>query len=389
MRLLVVHNHYLLPGGEDQVYRNEIKLLRDHGNDVIDYSIENKQIASMSSISLALQTIWSKNSYYQIKKIIQSFRPELVHFHNPFPLISPSAYYACHSLNIPVVQTLHNYRLLCPSALFLRDSKPCEDCLNKFFYWPGVWHSCYRNSHIVTGMVATMLQLHRFLSTWKHRIDCYIALTEFARQKFIAGGLPANKITTKPNFLVSDPGAKQDEGSYALFLGRLSNEKGIDCLINAWSNGYDLPLKIAGDGPLREQLSESINKRDFRHISLEGFLSSSLAIELIKKSRFMIFPSLWYEGFPLVIVEAFACGVPVIASRLGAVTEIMKDGKTGLLFNPGDAQDLATKIIWALNHPEELMKMGQTARSEYLEKYTAERNYQQLMEIYQKTEENH
>jgi glycosyltransferase involved in cell wall biosynthesis len=389
LRLLLVHNFYLLPGGEDQVYRSEIDLLREHGIDVHEYSVKNTQIAAMGKLALGINTVWSRHSFRQMEKMLKSFQPDLVHFHNIFPLLSPSVYYACQSANIPVVQTLHNFRLLCPSALLLRNSKPCQDCLGKFSYWPGIRHSCYRNSYAATAGVATMLAFHRLLSTWNRRIDRYIALTKFARQKFIEAGLPAEKLIVKPNFIHPDPGAKQGNGLFALYVGRLSPEKGAETLIRAWGLIKNVPLQLVGDGPQRYKIQKLAQDQGLSNIIINGQMQRDQVISLIKAARFLVFPSLWYEGFPLVIAEAFACGVPVIASRLGAMGEMIEDGRTGLLFKPGDVEDLADKVKWAWDNPHKVYEMGLAARKVYEKEYSAERNYQILMDVYSQAISNH
>jgi glycosyltransferase involved in cell wall biosynthesis len=389
MRLLVVHNHYLSPGGEDQVYRTEIDLLRNHGVEVSEYSVHNNQIASMNKIALGINTIWSQRAFQKMRTILAGFQPHLVHFHNIFPLLSPSVYYACHSASIPTVQTLHNYRLICASATLFRNGRSCQDCLNKPIPWPGIFHSCYQNSYLASFDVVAMLVFHRILSTWTHRIDCYIALTEFARQLFLSCGFPADKIAIKPNFVTPDPGSRQGDGLHALFIGRLSSEKGLATLLNSWRSVQQIPLHIAGEGPERVRMRQYIHENQLDKITIKGQVERNEVIELIKDARFIVFPSQFFEGFPLVLAESFACGVPVIASRLGAMAEIVTEGKTGLLFTPGDAEDLAAKVEWAWNHPAEMAEMGKAARREYEEKYTAERNYEMLMEIYRKAIENH
>jgi len=389
MRILAVHNYYLLPGGEDQVYQAEIGLLRSRGNEVYEYAVSNDRIATMNRVSLGIHTIWSLQSFRHIKSLLQRIKPDLVHFHNIFPLLSPSVYYSCHSEAVPVVQTLHNYRNICASALLLRDGKPCQDCLYKAVPWPGIFHACYRNSYLASASVSAMLINHKILNTWKRRIDCYIALTNFARQLFLSCGFPDEKIAIKPNFVSIDPGVKRSAGSFGLFIGRLSPEKGVHTLARAWNNLSIIPLQIVGDGPEHGKLVNYIGLHGMKNIVLTGHLGREKVVGILKNSRFLILPSLYYEGFPLVLAESFSCGTPVIASRLGAMAEIVEDGKTGLLFTPGDAEDLAEKVEWAWNHPAEMAEMGKAARREYEEKYTAERNYQMLMEIYQKAIENH
>src|SRR5882724_6530140 len=247
-----------MTGGEDAVVAREHKLLVDMGHRVIPYFRANGDLKGRGisgAVNAGVDSVWSSRSYREVAWLLKSETPDVAHFHNSFPLISPAAYYACAEAGVPVVQTLHNYRLLCPAATFLRDGKVCEACLSRSVPWPGVLHGCYRGSRPATAAVAAMLAVHRAIGTWQERVDVYIALTEFARRKFIEGGLPAERIVVKPNFVASDLGPKQGRGDYALFVGRLSEEKGLGVLLNAWGRLRELiPLRIAGDGPLREEI---------------------------------------------------------------------------------------------------------------------------------------
>ena len=383
MRILLIHNFYKQAGGEDGVFTSECALLQAHGHSVIEYTDKNEHINR--NFSVASNTIWSRESYKKLQELIKKTRPHIAHFHNTFLQISPSAYYACYEKEIPVVQTLHNYRLLCPNALFFRDNHVCEDCLGQTPPWAGVLHRCYRDSHSQTLVSAIMITLHRWLKTWEEKVDIYIALTEFSRQKFIQGGIPEEKIVVKPNFVYPDPGVRtSDKSKYVVFVGRLSTEKGLHTLLNAWRNLNPIPLKIVGDGPLLSETQEFIKIEHLENIELLGHCSHSDVLELIKQARLLILPSVLYENFPLTIAEAFACGIPVIASRLGAMEEIIEDGQTGLHFTPGNAESLVSKVDWAWTHPNQMREMGRNARHEYEEKYTAERNYEKLIDIYTK-----
>jgi glycosyltransferase involved in cell wall biosynthesis len=384
MRVLVAHNAYKYVGGEDTVFRNETALLRAAGHQVHEYWDDNHRIEEMNFIRLGAGTIWSNSSRKKLRATIEEFRPEIVHFHNTFPLISPSAYYACHEAGIPVVQTLHNYRFLCPGALLYRDGRVCEDCLPKRLKWPGVLHGCYRNSRSATTTVTAMLAVHHLLGTWRERVNQYIALSEFSRRKFIEGGLPSERIAVKPNFVSVDPGIREGLGDYALFVGRLAAEKGPRLLLHAWKLGkFSFPLRLIGDGPLRGDLEREREELGLCSIVFNGWVAQSAVTEIMKCARFLVVASQTYENFPLAIAEAYACGVAVIAPQHGAMAEIVQDGVTGLRFQPGSAQDLAAKLEWAFSHPAALEEMGRAARAEYEAKYTGERNYQILMRIYQ------
>ncbi len=389
MKILLIHNFYQQAGGEDVVFRAEKELLLQKGNEVIEYTDHNERIKNSHPLTVLRDTLWSPGSYWKIKELLAHFQPEVVHCHNIFPLISPSVYDACAAQGIPVVQTLHNYRLFCLNALLFRQGKVCEDCVGKAFAYPGVVHGCYRESRARSAVVALMLSAHRLVKTWQKKVSRYIALTEFARQKFIAGGLPAEKIAVKPNFLADNIEYLPHTGNPkkgALFVGRLSEEKGLRTLLQAFRQLPDVPLAIAGDGPLRQMVeAEALRGANIRYT---GRLNKEEIMALMRQSAFLIFPSQWYEGFPMTIVEAFANGLPVIASRLGSMAEIISDGKTGLWFAPGDASDLLQKVKWAYEHLAEMRRMGVNARKEYEQKYTAEKNYQMLMGIYEKAIES-
>lgn len=388
MNILAIHNFYTQGSGEDAVFSAEKALLQERGHGIVEFVRHNAEIYAMSYLGASVSTLWSRDSMQALRRLIQTARPDVAHFHNTFLLISPASYYACNEYGIPVIQTLHNYRLLCPNALLFRNGRVCEECLGKFVPWPGVLHRCYRHSRAATAVVAAMLAVHRLLRTWERTVDVFIALTEFARQKFIQGGLPAARIVVKPNFIHPDPGPGPHDGGYALFVGRLSSEKGIRTLLAAWEQlGSGVPLKIVGDGPLASEVARACESS--RKIEWLGRVSASVALSLMGGALLVILPSECYENFPRVIVEAYAKGTPVIASNLGALAELVEDGRTGLRFRPGDPRDLAAKIEWAWTHPHELAQMGREARREYEEKYTAERNYEQLMAVYQLAQRFH
>ena len=387
MKILVVHNAYQGPGGEAIVAGAERDLLVAAGHRVVEYGKSNDEIKDYglwSKATLPVRTVWAWDSYREMKALLGRERPDLAHFHNTFPLISPAAYYACREAGVPVVQTLHNYRLLCPAATFLRRGCVCEECLDHSL-WRGVLHGCYHDSTAATASVAVMLAVHRWLGTWMRLVDCYIALTEFSREKFVSAGVPDEKIAVKPNFVHPDPGAREGTGEYALFVGRFSREKGLQTLLRAWVHlNNSISLDLVGDGPLRPALQNEAQSRGMGSIHFRGWMSPDRTLAAVKQARFLVFPSEWYEGFSLAVIEAFACGVPVVASRLGGMRRIVTDGRTGLHFRPGDPEDLAAKVEWAWTHPKEMEAMGRMARAEYEAKYTAERNYPMLMQIYER-----
>jgi len=382
MKILLLHNYYQFSGGEDGVLQAEKDLLEAKGHQVILLQVSNHDITNpVEKINAAISAIYSFSSYQKVLKVIAEFKPDLAHIHNFFPLFSPSVYYACREAGIPVVQTLHNYRLLCLNAYLFREGKVCEDCLGKPIPIPGVLNGCYKDSKVGSAIVATMLSTHRVLDTWTQMVDVYIALTEFSRQKFITNNLPPEKVVVKPNFVYPEPPAGNGEGNYALFVGRLSEEKGLDTLVEAWKTiGEKLPLKIVGDGPLAEQIVQSIEK--MKGVEYLGRKTSEEVYALLRDAKFLVFPSKWYEGLPRIIIEAYASATPIIASNLGSMSSLVKDGSTGLLFEPGNPQDLAAKVEWALNNTKKLIQMRHFSREEFEIQYTSEKNYKRLMEIY-------
>lgn len=287
---------------------------------------------------------------------------------------------------MPVVQTLHNFRLFCAAATLFRAGKVCEDCLGRS-PWRGAFHGCWRGSRLGSLAVARMIDVHRRRDTWSTKVDRYIALSAFARDRFVKAGLPPNKIVVKPNFVADpglpDPGA-EDSRAGALFVGRLSPEKGIATLLAAWAR-LEVPLAIAGDGPLRRAVEAAVAPT----ASYRGRLSADEVREAIRTALLLVMPSECYENFPMVVAEAFANGLPVIASRLGAMAEIVEDGQTGLLFTVGDAADLADKVRWAVTHPKEMRAMGCRARQVYEKRYTPDANYQRLLTIYAEAMHGH
>src|ERR1700691_5565501 len=372
LRVVIAHNYYQIPGGEDETLRRERKLLRSAGHHVNEFIRRNSEITRtdiLAKITLAGRTVWGEDSRKAMLAVLREQKPDLVHFHNTFPLMSPSVYYACREEGIPVVQTLHNARLFCPGGDLERNHRICEDCKGKKVAWPGVLHGCYRRSRIETGVVAAMLAVHWQLKTWEKMITVYIVSTPFYRRKFIEAGFPEERLALKPHF-VEDPGLAHNDRGYALFVGRLSTEKGVQTLLRAWEKLPHIPLKIRGEGPLLPEVSE-VARKSRGSVEIVPRLDRNGLNDLMSGARFLIWPSQgYYETFGYVAVEAFSCGVPVIASRVGVAEEIVQDQRTGLHFASDDPDDLAAKAEWAWSHPKEMDEMGRIARAEYEAKYT-------------------
>ena len=386
MKVVLVHNTYQQPGGEDVVFNQERQMLELAGHHVVTFCRSNwdtDEYKGILRIVLAKQAIWNARSREAFLNLLREEKPDLVHVHNTFVVISPSIYSACSELGVPVVQTLHNYRLLCPAATFFRDGKICEECLPGSL-WPSVKHSCYHNSRAATSVVAAILQFHRTIGTWRDHLSRFIVLSEFARGKFIEGGIPPEKISVKPNFVYPDPGAYTGKREYVIFVGRLSPEKRVRTLLEAWKrHALPFPLHVIGGGPDQQILEREAADLSLRDIVFRGQLAREATLAAIARARFLIFSSEWYETFGVTIAEAYACSTPVVASDIGAMREIVQHGKTGLHFRVGDPDDLAQKVTWAWSHPDEMRAMGIEARREYEAKYTAEKNYPLLMQIYE------
>lgn len=381
MKVLLCHTYYQQRGGEDQSFDSEAALLESSGHDVVRYARHNDEISKLSKIASTLKTIWNRQTYGEVRSIIQRFRPEVMHCTNTFPLLSPSIYYAAKSEGVPVVQSLRNYRQLCPVAVMTRDGKLCEDCLGQSFAWSGVRHACYRGSRAATAVVAGMSTLHGMLGTWSRMVTRYFALSKFAKEKFVQAGWDAAKIAVKPNFVHPDPGMGIGQGNYAVFVGRLSPEKGIQTLIDAWSdNRISIPLKIIGDGPLEEKVRQAAAENP--KIQRLGSLGWAEALETIGNAKCLVMPSVWYETFGRTIIEAFAKGTPVIASNLGAMVELIDEGRTGFLFAPGDAHDLVKQVERLLGDEAARQDMRSEVRREFEQRYTASQNLEALLAIY-------
>jgi glycosyltransferase involved in cell wall biosynthesis len=380
--VLVIHNQYQQLGGEDTVVRAEIDLLRRSGHSVLEYTRHNAEIAGYGALrkaSLLLSTSWNEKTYCDLRTLIRNKRPDIAHCHNILPLVSPAAYYACRNAGIPVVQTLHNYRLLCPGGTLFRDGQRCTKCIRN--RPQPAFRRCYRNSRLETGAVSLMLNAHKAIGTWNRSVAAYLAPSQFCREVFVRSGMAPQRVICKSNFLKDDPGRRIKAGEYALFVGRLSPEKGVMQMLEAWRSLPNVPLIIVGGGPLYREAWDFINRTNLP-IKLLGHLDAAATISWIKSSRFLLFPSRWDEPFGMGLLEAAACGVPAIASSIGAIPELVFPEKTGLLFDPDNFGELPDRVRWAWSHPGDMEQLGGNARRLYLESLSPRKNYQQLMNVY-------
>lgn len=371
------------------VFEAEKTLLEKRGHAVASFTRESDEIRGQGlrgAFKGAVAVPWNSFSASALQRLVEVFQPDVVHAHNTFPLISPAIFHAVGRRSARVL-TLHNYRLLCPAAIPVRAGRVCTDCLDSRSVWPAMRYGCYRGSRVATAPLAFGVALHRRLSTWQRQVDAFIALTDFQKERMVDGGLPAEKVHVKPNFYPGNPGVPpwQERHEYAVFAGRLTSEKGVASLILGWAKwaalGDGVPeLRIVGDGPLRGQLENLAKNLPVKFL---GQLSSSEAQAQIAGARLLLLPSECFEGFPMVIREAFAFGTPVAVSNLGPLPSIVQHGVNGLVFEPGNPASLASVVRKAWHSPRLLQGLSEGARQAFEARYTEEANYHQLMRIYE------
>jgi len=355
-------------------------LLQSKGHEVSLFAVHNNDIRGFfQKVTTAFLTIYNPWSRRHLSAAIAEFRPEVVHVHNFFPQLSPSIFFACRDAGVPTVMTLHNFRILCPTSFLYYDARIREHSLKHSSFWT-VWSRTFHRSFVGTFFVACMVDYHKWAGTWKTKVDRFIALTNSAKEKLVEGGIPRDLIVVKGNCVTRPPEAasNSDERKGALFVGRLSPEKGLNILLGAWK-GIDYPLRIAGDGPLRELCESAQNE----HISYLGRLDRDQVYSEMARAEFLVMPSIWSETFGLAVIEAFACGLPVIASRLGSFPDLIEESISGLLFSPIEASSLRETVHWAIAHPREMREMGERARAHYTEFHTPDVNYASLMRVYE------
>ena len=377
MRVLLVHNFYQLSGGEDKVVRNEFSMLKKNGVEVELFSADNRNIEGTTGMILAgLQVIYNPSARRALSKKLAEFLPDIVHIHNFFPLLSPSILDACQDAGVPSVITLHNYRLVSPGALLHPAEKIREGNLRGACWWT-VPKRVYRNSVVATLAVATMIEFHKRVGTWTRKVDRFISLTDFAKRMFTEAGLPAQRITVKPNYVTRPAAFSGFQREGGLFVGRLDEQKGVDIMLRAWKD-IDCPLRIIGDGPLSELVERHVNNR----VVYLGRQSPEAVQREMQAARFLVLPSNGHEMFPITLLEAFSNHLPVICSDLPSLRELVKSGVTGLTFAAGDANALVAQVRWALSNASALDEFGRRAHSIYEERYTPEANFKQLFGIY-------
>jgi len=386
MTILVCHAFYSEPGGEDASFLGEAALLERQGHRVLRLTANNRDAAGRPGMLVAARALWNRAAYREARAIIRRERPDIVHCTNTFPTLSPSLYYAARAEGVPVVQSLRNYRLWCANATLVQRGRTCDDCLRSPLPWRGVLRGCYRGSRAASLASVATTAAHRALGTYARLVDLYISPSAFARRKAIEGGLPADRVIVKPNFVDPDPGARPG-GEPAVFVGRLSPEKGLAVLFDAWSRVAGAHrLVIVGDGP-DAPLVRLACARDPR-IAWAGRRDRHAVFTLLGQSACLVMPSVCPETFGRSVVEAFSVGTPAIVSSGGAVAELVDPGRTGFLFEPGNAADLAAVLARFFQAPRsERTAMRHAARREYERRFTAEDNYRQLMAAYGRARE--
>ncbi|MEI6437737.1 MAG: glycosyltransferase family 4 protein [Candidatus Omnitrophota bacterium] len=382
MKITQFHNRYIFPGGEDAVASGEAALLRSNGHEVIAYHRANKEADSFSLAQRAgfylRDAFFSRKTYDEVRGLLARERPDIAHFHNAFFMIGPAAYQACFDAGVPVVQTLHNFRFLCANGVFYRDGHPCQDCLS-LGVGAGIRHGCWHDSVPATFWMTRVIGEYEKRGILK-KIARFIVLGEFSKSRFLAAGWPLEKLLVKPNALDVDPGVAPYRGAYVLYAGTFQSYKGVQTLLKAWAaRSWPVPLKLAGSGPLEASL-RGLNGPGVEFL---GQQPADEVMALIRGASCVVVPSECYENFPRVILEAYACGVPVVASRLGAMEELVHSGETGALFTPGDAQDLGRQLDVMLSDPAAAGRMGERARAVFEERFTSGAVYRRMMDIYE------
>ena len=380
MNVVLAHTRYLEAGGEDVAFAAECELLERAGHQVTTFTASNSELTRYSKSGMAARTLWNEPVRRELAELARRVKPDVIHFHNTFPWFSPASYYAAGRA-VAVVQTLHNYRLVCPEALLVRAGSTCEACVGRF-PWPGIAHGCYRSSRTATAAVAAMVQLHRVALTWRRRVHAYIALSSYARSLFVRGGLPAERIHVKPNFVDPDPGRGAHAGEHYLFVGRLVEQKGVRVLLDAWSRLERPPrLRIIGEGPMSDWVREQAEHLE--GVEFAGPLPRARVLEEMRQARALIFPSLSQECCPFTMLEAFATGLPVLCSRIRNLQDLVREGVNGWLFNPGHAGELCAMVRRAEERVGERQALGSAARALWESDFTATTNSARLEAVYE------
>lgn len=392
MNILICHNLYKHRGGEGETVLKEKAILESEGHKTGLFLKDNRDIDRynwIQKIIAFLNIPFSVITYKRLRDRLKKERPDVVHIHNIFALLSPSIYFLLHRMTIPIVQTVHNYRFLCLNGLFLNNrGQVCELCKRGNFF-NGILHKCYRNSYIQSLGMAVAIYIIRKLVIYRNKINIFITPSKFLKGKLLESGIADRKIEVKPHFVECEkikPSYKFR--NYAVFMGRLSREKGLFTLVKAWKEIPDITLKIVGNGQASEELQDLTVRAGIENVEFLGFKEGDERFEILKRAMFMVFPSECYENMPYAILESFACAVPVIASNIGGLRELIGDGITGLHFQAGNTKDLARKISMLSKDKELLLRMRHNSRR-YAEDFFSERiGYKNIIDVYKKAVNN-
>ena len=380
MRVLTLHSSYLSgsTSGENRVVDDEVRLLREGGHEVHVWAPSPEAVGIGRLVHAGIDTVWSRSAVGELKSLLKAFRPQVVHCHNLFPVLSPAVLRAASAAGQTVVMTLHNYRLICLPATLFREGVICEACLGHV-PWRGVAYRCYRNSGLGSGALAASLTVHRTIRTFD-RVDLYLAISRFVRDKHVQAGLPAGRIAVKPNF-AWEGARRESPGEYFLYVGRLAAEKGVDALLQAWTR-IDARLLIVGEGPEETRLKAIAPSS----VEFRPSVSPSEVQTLLSHARALMVPSVWYEGAGKVVLEAYAAGVPVVANRIGALPEVIEDGSSGLLL-PSHDPEAWEKAAFALLDDSLAERMGNAAQMLWQERYRPSIALAALQDAYEQAAE--
>ncbi len=382
MRILMLHDRYKILGGEDVSARMQTELLRSAGHTVELIEESNDRIDTLGLMRTAARTFWSQESFRKIDRLLDRHHFDVMHVQNFFPLLSPSVYYAANRHQLPVLQSLRNFRLLCPEAMLHRDDRFCTDCVGKRLAWPGIQHGCYRGSRAGSSVVAGMSAVHRIAGTWQNRVSLYVTPSQFTVDMYVGAGWDPGLLSVIPNFVHPDPGTGTGTGGYALCVGRLAPAKGIDTLLAAWKQGrINYPLKIVGEGPLRSAVEDASAENPF--ITYLGPVPPQQALDLMGEASFIIVPTVGVETFGRVAAEALAKGTPSVVSEMGGLTEIIDNERTGLFFRLGDSRHLAERVQWMIDHPEDVSVMRVRARAAFIDRFSSDRALKLWLSAYE------
>ncbi len=392
MKILVVHNFHRRgsASGDDQVYKSETVLLEANGNEVIRYFVSNDEFDAagiMGKLCATFGMLWSFKNYRGLKELIRKERPDLVHIHTFFPLLSPSVLYAAKRMKIPVVATLHDTRFICPCSTSLRGEKICNEC-GDGHYLRMFKYGCFKGSRLQSLIVALIFKYHRIRRSFYDQIDHYICLNDNQIRLLVSVGFSENKISKKYNFVPdADAEIKPVKTSdiperYVVFYGRIGEEKGVRILMRIWDEIDDIPLVIMGGGPLEDEVrSWALNKDNVKFM---GYINHDECLSVVKGCEFVVFPSIWYEGCSMVEIEAQSLGKGLIATDLGFSSEAVEDGYNGYKVPLGNVDKFRDIIRQLWEDPSKCDEIGLNARREYEAKYRPKDNYLKLRDIYEK-----